>query len=317
MNRKIRWGQAVLVLLAAIPILAGCGQQSQSQETITVSGAFALYPLMIRWAEDYQAEYLDIRIDVSAGGAGKGMADALSGAVDIGMISRGIKPEEEAQGAYAIAVTRDAVFPVVNAGNPILSDLLRTGISQATFEKIYVTGEVTTWGQVIGKPEVTDKINIYTRSDSCGASEMWAKYLGDKAQEDLKGIGVSGDPGLLEAVAKDPLGIGYNNLNYAFDTVTGMPVTGVVIVPLDVNGNGQVDEAERLDSKEMAIQAVDSGEYPSPPARPLYLVTKDEPSGATLDFIRWILGDGQQVVSEVGYIRLTSEQLEIEQAKLR
>ena len=91
---------------------------------------------------------------------------------------------------------------------------------------------------------------------------MWAKYLGDKAQGRSKGIGVSGDPGLLEAVIKDPLGIGYNNLNYAFDTATGMPVAGAVVVPVDVNGNGQVDEAERLDSKAMAIQAVDSGAYP-------------------------------------------------------
>jgi phosphate transport system substrate-binding protein len=245
------------------------------------------------------------------------MADALSGAVDIGMVSRNIKSEEETQGAYAIAVTKDAVFPVVNTNNPILNDLLQKGISQVTFEKIYITGEITTWGEVIGKPEVTDKINIYTRSDSCGASEMWAKYLGDKAQEDLKGIGVSGDPGLLEAVVKDPLGMGYNNLNYALDTATGMPVTGVVIIPVDVNGNGQVDEAERLDSKEMAIQAVASGAYPSPPARLLYLVTKDMPSGATLDFIRWILGDGQQYVSEVGYIQLTADQLANEQAKLR
>ncbi len=316
MSRRVRWGQAILTLLVLMPILAGCGQQAQNQETITVSGAFALYPMMVSWAEEYQKVYPDIRIDVSAGGAGKGMADALSGAVNIGMVSRGIKAEEEAQGAYAIAVTKDAVFPVVNAGNPVLEDILQKGISKEIFEKIYITGEITTWGEVIGKPEVTDKINVYTRSDSCGASEMWAKFLGDKAQEDLKGIGVSGDPGLLEAVVKDPLGIGYNNLNYAFDTTSGMSVAGAIVVPVDVNGNGQVDEVERLDTKEMAIQAVDSGAYPSPPARLLYLVTKDKPSGATLDFIRWILGDGQKYVSEVGYIQLTADQLAIEQAKL-
>lgn len=316
MNEKTRWGQAILALLAIIPVLAGCGQQAQKQETITVSGAFALYPMMVMWAEEYQTANPDVRIDISAGGAGKGMADALSGAVNIGMVSRGIKPEEETQGAYAIAVTKDAVFPVVNAENPVLEDILQKGISREVFEKIYITGDITTWGEVIGKPEVTDKINVYTRSDSCGASEMWAKYLGDKAQEDLKGIGVSGDPGLLEAVIKDPLGIGYNNLNYAFDTATGMPVTGAVVVPVDVNGNGLVDEAERLDSKEMAIRAVDSGAYPSPPARPLYLVTKDKPTGATLDFIRWILGDGQKYVSEAGYIQLTADQLTTEQAKL-
>jgi phosphate transport system substrate-binding protein len=310
-------GQAILAMALMVPLLTGCGQQAQKQETIAVSGAFALYPMMVRWAEEYQHIHPDIRIDVSAGGAGKGMADTLAGAVEIGMVSREIKPEEEQQGAYAVAVTKDAVFAVVNAQNPVLDDLMKTGLTSKTIAEIYLTGDVTTWGQVIGKPDQTDKINIYTRSDSAGAAEMWAKYGGGSAQEDLKGIGVSGDPGELEAVAKDPLGIGYNNLNYAFDAKTGKPVAGVMVVPLDINGNGQIDEAERLNTRERAIQAVASGEYPSPPARLLYLVTKAKPSGVTLDFIRWILNEGQGFISETGYIQLTPDQLTTEQAKLQ
>ena len=310
-----RW-QFFLVLLIVVPILANCTQSRDKQETISVSGAFALYPIMVRWAEEYQTANPNIRIDVSAGGAGKGMADTLAGVVNIGMVSREIKIEEENQGAYAIAVTKDAVFPVANAQNPALDDLLKKGVSREMFRAIYLTGEITTWGQVVGKPEQTDSIDVYTRSDSCGAAEMWAKYVGDEAQEDLLGIGVSGDPGELEAVVKDSLGIGYNNLNYAFDATTGKPVAGVVIIPVDVNGNGQVDEAERLDTKDMAIRAVASGAYPSPPARLLYLVTRGKPSGATLDFIHWILNEGQDFVSEVGYIKLTADQLAQEQSKL-
>ncbi|MBN1428305.1 MAG: substrate-binding domain-containing protein [Anaerolineae bacterium] len=315
MIRKIFPGRAIASLLVAVLMLVGCGQ-GQQQDTISISGAFALYPLMVRWAEEYQVAHPDIRIDVSAGGAGKGMADALSEMVNIGMVSREIRLEEETQGAYAIAVTKDAVFPVVNAQNPVLGDLQIKGVTRETFGAIYLTGEITNWGQVVGTPDQIDSINVYTRSDSCGAAEMWVKYLGGGAQEDLLGIGVSGDPGELEAVAKDPLGIGYNNLNYAFDAATGQPVAGVVIVPIDVNGNGQVDETERLDTKDMAIQAVASGAYPSPPARPLYLVTKGQPSGATLDFIRWILSEGQAFIPEVGYIQLTEDQLAVEQAKL-
>ncbi|MBN1309867.1 MAG: substrate-binding domain-containing protein [Anaerolineae bacterium] len=309
--------QFLLAVLIVISMLTGCTQPAEQQETISVSGAFALYPLMVRWAEVYQEANPDIRIDVSAGGAGKGMADALAEVVNIGMVSREIKPEEAEQGAYAIAVAKDAVFPVANAQNPVLDDLLETGITRETFGAIYLTGEITTWGEVVGKPEQTDSINVYTRSDACGAADMWAKFLGAEAQEDLdRGIGVSGDPGELEAVVKDPLGTGYNNLNYAFDAATGKPVDGVVVIPVDVDGNGQIDEVERLDTKDMAIQAVAGGVYPSPPARLLYLVAKGQPSGATLDFVRWILNEGQDFVSEVGYIQLTPEQLTEEQARL-
>ena len=161
------------------------------------------------------------------------MADALGNAVDIGMVSRDVAAEEEAKGAYWVAVTKDAVFPSVNAANPVLQDLLAKGVSKEAFAKIYITGEITNWGQVVGRPEITDPIHIYTRSDAAGAPDAWAKYLG-KNQENLLGIGVYGDPGIADAVVKDPLGIGYNNLNYAFDPNTGKPVAGAVVLPIDV-----------------------------------------------------------------------------------
>ncbi len=69
----------------------------------------------------------------------------------------------------------------------MLADLLAKGVTQETFIGIYITGEITTWGQVVGRPEVTDPIHVYTRSDACGAAEVWAKYLGNKKQEDLHG----------------------------------------------------------------------------------------------------------------------------------
>ena len=295
--------------------LAACGGATQSSSTgelegnIAISGAFALYPMMQRWAEEFQKANPKVTFDISAGGAGKGMADALSNAVDIGMVSRAVTPEEEAKGAYWIAVTKDAVFPMVNEKNPVLQDLLKQGVKKEIFEGIYITGEIKTWGEVVGRPEVIDLINVYTRSDACGASEVWAKYLGNKRQEDLLGIGVNADPGLLDAVIKDPLGIGYNNLGYAFDNASGKPVAGAIPIPVDNNGNGQADAEEILETKAEAVEMVALGKYPSPPARDLNLVTNGKPSGLFLAFIQWILTDGQKYVSEAGYVQLPQEQL--------
>jgi phosphate transport system substrate-binding protein len=272
--------------------------------------------MMVRWAEEFQKIYPKVQFDISAGGAGKGMADTLSGAVDIGMVSRNIAPEEEAQGAFWVAVNKDAVFPTINAHNPVIADLLSRGVSREVFGGIYISGEVTTWGQVIGRPEVTDPIHVYTRSDAAGAPEVWALYLGKK-QENLLGIGVYGDPGVLDAVIKDPLGIGYNNLNFAFDAKTGKPVAGAAVLPVDVNNNGQADADESLDTKAKAIQAVAAGKYPSPPARALNVVAKGKPSGIVHAFMVWILNDGQKYLDEVGYIPLAQEQLDAERNKLK
>jgi len=94
--------------------------------------------MMITWAEEFQALHPKVRIDISAGGAGKVMADTLAGAVDIGMISRGITSEEVAGGAYGIAVTRDAFFATISVQNPVLDQLLRQGITSEVLAGLYV-----------------------------------------------------------------------------------------------------------------------------------------------------------------------------------
>jgi len=303
------------LLFGCSPMRSSAQGETDLEGTITISGAWAIYPMMVRWTEEFQALYPGVRFDVSAGGAGKGMADALSGAVDIGMVSREIHLEEIDQGAYWVSVTKDAVFLTVNENNPVWLNLHQNGVTQEILRGIFITGEITTWGEVVGRPEVTDPIHVFTRSDACGAAETWAQYLGAQ-QEDLLGIGVYGDPGVLDAVIKDPLGIGFNNLNFAYDFDTGKPLAGAHVVPFDVNGNHMTDLEEICDSKQQAVYAVAIGNYPSPPARNLNLVTKGQPSGLAQIFLVWILTDGQQYLDEAGYIPLSPELLAQELTKL-
>lgn len=321
MKKPIRTILSISVLLCLF--LSACGSnlspsantEGELQGNLSISGAFALYPMMTRWSEEFRILHPDVEFDISAGGAGKGMADALSGAVDIGMVSREVTMAEESKGAFAVPVTKDAVFVTINNQNPVLETLLAKGLTQEEFRKIFITGEVTGWGELVDKPENKDELHVYTRSDACGAAETWAKYLGS-AQEDLLGIAVFGDPGLLDAVANDPLGIGYNNLNYAF-TSEGNPVEGVMIMPIDQDENGVASEEEVLGTKTDAVEAVANGQYPSPPARLLYLVTNGKPDGLAQAFIQWVLQDGQQFVGEAGYVQLTAEQLDLALDKVR
>jgi phosphate transport system substrate-binding protein len=281
------------------------------QGTIRVSGAWALYPMMVKWGEEYRKVHPKVRVDISAGGAGKGVVDALAGLVNVGMVSREITLEEIKQGVFYVPVVKDAVFPVMSDENPVFQKgLSGRGMKKQTFIDLWIKGRDLTWGEIVGN-DSKYKVHVYTRSDSCGAAETWAQYLGGKNQEDLQGIGVYGDPGLAEAVRKDPHGIGYNNLNYAYDFKTGLPPKGLRIVPVDLNENGKVDPEEDLKTKNRAVQAIASGIYPSPPARDLYLLTKENLKGVTKEFIRWILTDGQEYVEETGYIKLTKTQVNL------
>lgn len=288
--------------------------------TITMSGAWALYPMAVRWAEEYKKIHPEIKFDISSGGAGKGIHDAISDIVDVGMVSRDIYPEEIKKGAWWVSVTKDAVVPTINENNPCISTVLKRGIKKQAFIDIWVTDRIDDWKELFPDVNITGKsaISVYTRSDACGAAKTWAKYLGYE-QEDLKGLGVYGDPGLAEAVRRDPLGIGYNNINYAYDSKTRKPVAGLRVIPIDMNNNGLIDpEEDFFEDRDSVTQAITAGVYPSPPARDLHFVSKGTPERkVVIEFIKWVLTDGQQYVPESGYINLTADKLEEELNKIR
>ena len=277
---------------------------------ISLSGAFALYPLAVKWADEFQKLHPNVKVDISAGGAGKGITDALAQVVDLGMVSRELKPEELKQGALGIAVAKDAVVPTINAKNPALKDILAVGLTREGATRLWIKQDAKTWGELLGTSDKTP-INVYNRSDACGAAETWAAWFGKK-QEDLNGTGVFGDPGVASAVQKDPNGVGFNNIGYAYDEQTRKPNPGIIVLPLDVNGNGKVDPEEQFyDTKDAVVAAIADGRYPSPPARDLYLVSKGKPTKPeVIAFLEYILKEGQKENGPTGYIALDSLKLQ-------
>jgi phosphate transport system substrate-binding protein len=283
--------------------------------TISISGAFALYPITVKWASEFKKLHPKVTFNISAGGAGKGITDALSGLVDIGLASRDIDPSEVKKGAYTIYVTKDAVIPTFNLANPNAAAILARGLKREQFLSVFVNGNITNWNQLGGKVSVP--IHIYTRSDAAGAGETWAKYFGKK-QEDLLGVGVYGDPGLAQAVQKDPAGIGYNNLAYLYDMKTRKQVAGISALPIDVNGNGKIDPDEKFYATiDQLTDAIAAGKYPSPPARNLGFLFKGKPRKKELvEFVKYVLTTGQKFVDENGYIALSPAKIQEELKKV-
>ncbi len=309
---------AISVLIAASSFIKRSDAKLPADDlegTISISGAFALYPITVKWADEFKKLHPNVKFNISAGGAGKGITDALSGLVDIGLASRDIDPSEVKKGAYTVYVTKDAVVPTFNTGNPNAAALLAKGVKRSQFLDIFVNGTIKNWSQVAGKVSVP--IHVYTRSDAAGAGETWAKYFGKK-QEDLLGVGVFGDPGLAQAVKKDPTAIGYNNLAYLYDLKTRKQVTGVHALPIDVNGNGKIDADENFYSTiDELTAAIAEGKYPSPPARNLGFLFKGKPKKKEIiEFVKYALTTGQKFVDETGYIALSKTKIQEELKKV-
>lgn len=312
----------ILVLLLAVLLLfQGCaGTQSTTEtETIRISGAWALYPMMLVWADEY-AKTTDVTIEVAGGGAGKGMSDVLGDQVDIGMVSRPVKQEELDQGAFYIAVAKDTVLAIINEENPVYEDICAYGLSQETLRQIFMK-EITEWGEIFGKDLEDDEIIVYGRSDSSGAASVWATYLGDYTEADLQNASnanVSGDQAIASSVQSDANAISFTNMNYAYDATSGEYVSGLRPVPIDLNADGELSSDEDFyGSKSLFLENVANGVYPSPPTREEYLVANGEFTGATLDFVTWILSDeGQALLNDNGYVSLLSDEQEREQTYL-
>lgn len=308
----------VTIIALFILILANTskGTAQDLKGNISISGAFALYPITVKWAEEFKKKHPNVKIDIQAGGAGKGITDVLSKVTDIGLVSRDLNAAEYKKGAFAIAVTKDAVIPTISASSPYRKVLYEKGVRKEAFNHIFITGKYKTWNTLGFKSEAP--IHVYTRSDASGAAETWAKYF-NKKQEDLQGVAVFGDPGLAQAVKRDPSGLGFNNIVYIYDTKTNKPTNGVVPVPIDLNNNGKLDADENFyDDIDQLIAAIISGKYPSPPARDLYFVTVGKPKNPIVkEFIKYILTDGQQFVQEAGYIKFSKEKINKELEKVK
>ncbi len=324
MNKTFHSILSIAVIVSLAIATVSCGGKKSEQQTadgelsgnISISGAFALYPLAVKWAEEFQKLHPEVKIEVDGGGAGKGMTDVLADQVDIAMVSREVSDEEAKKGAIGFPTAKDAVVPTINEKNPFYAQLVKHGITQQAATDIWINGTIKTWGQLLGTQEQTP-ITVFTRSDACGAAETFAKWLG-KHQEDLLGEGVNGDPGVATAVSKNTLSIGLNNIGYAYDNNTLKPLPGIRVLPVDSNNNGKIDPDEDFyASKDQITKAIAEGRYPSPPARDLYLVTKGLPTNpVVIAFLRYVLTDGQKLNAPVGYIEIPQEKLDKALAKL-
>src|SRR5512136_1281456 len=121
---------AMLAAIAAL-LLSDCaaspssGQSPAAAYSIQNVGSDTMVNLALAWAEAYQAEHADVRIAVTGGGSGTGIASLINGTVDLANASRQIKKEEidraKSNNITPVehAVARDAIAVIVHPSNPV------------------------------------------------------------------------------------------------------------------------------------------------------------------------------------------------------
>lgn len=251
-------------------------------------GSDTLVNLALAWAEAYTAAHPQVRISVTGGGSGTGIAALINRTIPLANASRAMSGEEISSARAAgfeplqHTVALDAIAVVVNPANPVD----RLTIPQIA--DIY-TGRIRRWSEVGGQDR---PIVLLSRESNSGTYVYFIEQvirLGRKDNKDLPSpetLLMPSSEGISAEVRQNPNAIGYDGLGY---------VTADQKVLAVAAGEG------RPYVRPEAATVLD-GSYPI--ARPLYMYTAGEPQGAIAGYLSWILGDGQALIQELGFVPL-------------
>lgn len=291
--RRIVISGALIVLLCG---LLACREQRDDvtrstmsgTKTIENKGSDTLVNVALAWAEQYMQEHPKVRISVTGGGSGTGIASLINGTADIANASREMKSEEvkaaQANGITPVefVVARDAIAVVVNPSNPVRA------LNLQQISDIY-TGKITNWREVGGDDR---PIVLLSRESNSGTYVYVLENvirMGDPKSKLLftpDTLLMPSSEGISTEVRQNPNAIGYDGLGYV------TPDQKVLAVARDASRPYVLP----------SVATVNNGTYPI--SRPLYMYTIGEPSGQVKAYLDWVLGPGQKLVSKLGFVPL-------------
>lgn len=291
-----RWFTLLIssLLFACTALLASCRTQAAqaggpppTSNTIENKGSDTLVNLALAWAERYQELHPEVRLSVTGGGSGTGIAALINGTVDIANASRPMKQEEfdlaEANGITPVefVVARDAIAVIVNPENPV-SELTLQQVSD-----IY-SGKLSNWSQVGGQDRPIVRLSRETNSGTHVYFLEHVLRLGNKEDRTLFSpdtLLLPSSEGITAEVRQNPNAIGYDGLGYVTDEVK------VIAIAAAQEGPYVLPSAETVNA------------HLYPIARDLYMYTAGEPSGVIKAYLEWIMGEeAQQLVTELGFV---------------
>ena len=257
---------ALAALLVGFSLVAN-GAPAFADTTITAAGSTALLPLVKDAADEYQRAHPDVKISVSGGGSGTGIAQAAQKAVNIGDsdITAPTHPE--------LHDNRVAVIGFAVVVNP---DVKIKGLSKKQLQDVF-TMKVGNWKQ-LGGPD--QKIVVINRPRSSGTRAVFTKTI-------MEGTPVS-EAGLVE----DATGTVVSTVKQTPGAISYAAFSGT--------RNSGLNELA-IDGVAPNDQDVQSGKYPFWSYE--HMFTYGPPSGEIAKFIAFVSGHGD-LLQKNGYIKI-------------
>lgn len=263
-----------ILLITAITISgSGCIDRDSDAVKLQIAGSTTVLPIGEECARIFMEEHPGSRIDVSGGGSSHGIRAVAAGTVDIGCVSRDLKPSELKlyPDLMPHAIARDGIAVIVHPENPV------GGLTLTQVQGIYA-GTITNWKEVGG---TDSSITVVSREAGSGTRGCFEQAVMMPIREEITGRAIIQDSnGKIRAtIAGDEHSIGFISIGYLNSEVKSLNLDGIEPTP----------------------ENVVSGRYAV--SRTLWMVTKGEPDADEQAFLDFVLGcEGQEIVEKVGYI---------------
>ncbi len=285
--------RACLLLLLLVFLVTACAPAANPSSPQTDSvyienkGSDTIVNLALAWAEQYQSDHADVRISVTGGGSGTGIAALINGTVDIANASRKIKSEEieeaQSKGIEPVEhiIARDAIAVIVHPENPV---------SQLTLQQIsdIYSGKISNWSEVGGEDRPIVRLSRETNSGTHVYFLETVLRLGEKENKTLFSTDtllLPSSEGIINEVRQNPNAIGYDGLGYVPDDLK------TIAIAKETGGAYVLPSAATVNDKTYPI------------ARDLYMYTAGEPTGIIKTYLEWLLStQAQTIVTELGFV---------------
>jgi len=312
-----------------------------AQTNLNGAGATFPYPIYSKWFNAYHNAHSDIQINYQSIGSGGGIRQLTAGTVDFGASDGPMSDAQLAEAkrkVYHLPTVLGAVVPAYNVPG-VKGELKFTG---KVLADIFM-GKITSWNDAqITKlnPGVNlpgTPIVVAHRSDGSGTTYIWTDYLSKVSPEwqggpgkstSVKwpvGLGAKGNEGVAGLIRQMEGAIGYVELIYALQNNITF---GVV-----QNASGNFVKASLESTTAAAASAkmppdfrVSITNAPGKDAYPIcsftWLLVPAQFSDANkgkimVDFLTWMVNDGQGMVTALNYAPLPKEVVEKELAVIK
>lgn len=218
---------------------------------------------------------------------------------------------------WRVVVGRDIIVPVINSKNPLLDQIIASGVTPGNLIRAIKEPSAQHWSSLITQGS-SAPVTLYVVNDPEVTSNL-ACFIHEAALDGTAAKMVTVDQ-MKTALQQDIYALGFCRLNQIVNVGDQKFSEPFRLLPLDKNGNGKMDFMDDIyDNPADFTRGVWIGKYPKSLCNEIFAVSASRPTdGIGIAFLNYVLDKGQDLLGARGYSELVSneKQTQLEQVNV-